>query len=318
MLIDVAFIVMGLVGLYFGGEWLIKASSRLATSLGVPALVVGLTIVAFGTSAPELFVSISAALQGSSDLSVGNVVGSNIANIGLIMGLAGLVLPLMIHVSLIKREIPIMIGISVIMVLMALDGQISRVDGLILAVGYGAFTVLLYRFSTPSKSDAEYEEEVEAVEGNPKQIGRGREAMRLITGLALLVLGAQAMVYGAVNIARNLGVSELLIGITLVAVGTSLPEIATSLLAIRRGHSDIAVGNAIGSNIANILAVLGLTAVVNPLTVDTTLLSFELPVMMGFAVVSLLLVLDRRLARWQAGLLLAAYVAFVVLMVLRA
>jgi cation:H+ antiporter len=126
------------------------------------------------------------------------------------------------------------------------------------------------------------------------------------------------MVYGAVNIARNLGVSELLIGITLVAVGTSLPEIATSLLAIRRGHSDIAVGNAIGSNIANILAVLGLTAVVNPLTVDTTLLSFELPVMMGFAVVSLLLVLDRRLARWQAGLLLTAYGAFVVLMILRA
>jgi len=315
---NIILIVLGLVALYFGGEWLIRASSRLASALGIPTLMVGLTVVAFGTSAPELVVSVSAASQGASDISLGNVVGSNIANVGLILGLAGLILPLRIEVTLIKREIPIMIGISLFTMVLALDGTISQLDGLLLFAGYLVFTFVLYRLSRRSKPDGHYTEEVEAVEGNPPRISLSREALRLVVGLVMLVAGAQGMVAGATSIARSFGVSELLIGLTLVAVGTSLPEIATSVLAVRRGHTDIAVGNAVGSNIANLLVVLGLTAAIRPVPVDPALLRFEIPVMILFAVVSLILMLDRQLARWQAALLLAGYGVFIVFMVLRA
>ncbi|NWF67973.1 MAG: calcium/sodium antiporter [Chloroflexi bacterium] len=312
MLLHIGYIVVGLFGLYFGGEWLIKSAARLATALGVPLLIVGLTVVALGTSAPELVVSVSAALQGFSDIALGNVIGSNIANLSLIIGLAGLVRPLQIRISLIKREIPVMIGISLVMFVMALDGQISQGEGLALALGYIAFSYLLYKLpAAPEPNEALYESEVEAVEGAPPQISRARETLRLLAGLALLVGGAQAMVTGAVAIARDFGISELVIGLTLVAAGTSLPEIATCVLAALRGHSDIAVGNAIGSNIVNILVILGVTALVRPVPVDPALLGFELPLMLFFAVLPIAFILDLKLARWQAGMLLLGYGLFV-------
>ncbi|MFN8372456.1 MAG: calcium/sodium antiporter [Anaerolineae bacterium] len=315
---NIILIILGLVALYFGGEWLIRASSRLASALGIPTLLVGLTVVAFGTSAPELVVSVSAATQGVSDISLGNVVGSNIANIGLILGLAGLILPLTIEVSMISVRDTDNDRHFVVHGAAGLDGTISQFDGLLLFGGYLLFTFVLYRLSRRSKANGHYSEEVAAVEGNPPRISLSKEGLRLVAGLVMLVAGAQGMVAGATSIARSFGVSELLIGLTLVAVGTSLPEIATSVLAVRRGHTDIAVGNAVGSNIANLLAVLGLTAVIRPVPVDPALLRFEIPVMIVFAVVSLILMLDRQLARWQAALLLAGYAVFIVCMVLRA
>jgi cation:H+ antiporter len=313
---------LGVVGLFFGGEWLVKGASRLATSLGIPSFIIGLTIVSLGTSAPELVVSLSAALGGSSDVALGNVVGSNIANVGLILGLSGIIYPLLIHGQMVRREIPIMIAVSVIVFLFALDRQIDQFEGFLLVMGYVAFTVLLYRF-TPQTPDekaevAEIRAEVEAIEGiKPPSplvvIDPKRESLRFVVGLILLIVGAQLTVDGAISIARTVGVSELIIGLTVVAVGTSLPEVVTSVVASIRKHSDLAVGNVVGSNIANLLVILGFTAMIKPIPVADTLISFELPVMMAFAVGIVPFVLDLELERWQAFCFLVAYFGFIVL-----
>jgi cation:H+ antiporter len=310
MLLDIGAVVIGLVGLLVGGEWLIRSASRLATALGVPTVVVGLTVVALGTSMPELVVSVSAALGGVSDVALGNVVGSNIANIGLIIGLAGLIAPLVLHVTLIRREIPIMIGASVVVLLMALDGTIGQADGIVLVLGYAVFTFVLYRFSRPASENAEVAEGVAEVEGQPVSISPVRELGVLVISIIVLIAGAQFIVGGAVNIARTVGISELVIGLTLVSVGTSLPEIATTLIAARRGHSDLAAGNAVGSNIANLLVILAVTSIIRPVPVPDQVLRLDLPIMIAFAVVIVPLAWNRRLERWQACVLLFGYAAF--------
>jgi cation:H+ antiporter len=320
MLANIAFIVIGLVGLLMGGEWLIRSASRLATSLGVPTLVIGLTVVALGTSMPELVVSFSAALGGVSDIALGNVVGSNIANLGLILGLAGLAAPLMIHATLVKREIPVMVVMSILVFIMALDGQIHRLDGAVLLISYVIFTITLYRAnSTKTRTSdvtkevaEEVAEEVAAIEGEPVKVNPVRELVTLIISIGVLIVGAQFIVNGAVNIARTMGISELLIGLTLVSIGTSLPEIATSVIASLRGHSDFAAGNVIGSNIANLLVILGATSVIQPIPVPIQVIQIEMPVMIIFAVAIIPLVLNRRLERWQAALLLSAYLMFLI------
>lgn len=314
MLLDVVSILFGLVGLFIGGEWLIRSSSRLATSLGIPALVVGVTVVALGTSMPELVVSLSAALGGSSDIAIGSVVGSNIANIGLILGLAGVLAPLSIDTSLIRREIPVMVGVSLMVFLMAIDGVIARMEGLLLVGGYIVFAVILYRSGiqdAPTESSPEIPAEVNAIQGRPSRIERAREFAAIIGSLLILIVGAQFTVNGATNVARAVGIDELVIGLTLVAVGTSLPEIATAVVATLRGHSDLAAGNAIGSNIANMLVIVGLTSIVNPINVPSSLLNFELPAMIFFAIALIPFILNRVLSRWQAALLMAAYAAFI-------
>jgi cation:H+ antiporter len=314
MLLDVVSILFGLVGLFVGGEWLIRSASRLATGLGIPALVVGVTVVAIGTSMPELVVSLSAALSGISDLAIGSVVGSNIANIGLILGLAGLMMPLNINTSLIRREIPFMIVVSVTIFLMAADGSISRLEGLLLIISYAIFAVVLYRTGLREarrEPSTEIPEEVAAIKGSPRRIDRLRELASVAGSLIVLIVGAQFTVNGAVSVARVAGINEVVIGLTLVAVGTSLPEIATAVIATLRGHSDLAAGNAIGSNIANILVILGITALIHPIAVPASLLNFEFPAMVFFALAIIPLVLNRVLARWQAALLLAAYIAFI-------
>lgn len=310
-------IAAGLAGLFFGGEWLVKGSSRLARSFGISALIIGLTIVAIGTSMPELIVSTDAALRGSSDISVGNVIGSNIANIGLILGIAGLISPMVVKTSLVRREIPIMVGVTLLLLLLVGDGTISQGDGLLLLVGMVAFiSLLIYaeqRASTAEQAleagvEAELEREIDG-EVTPKQ--RPREALRVVLGIALLVVGARLTVDGAVALARGIGVSELVIGITLVAVGTSLPELATSVVAAFRREADISIGNVVGSNIANILLILGVTSVISPVSVAPQIIRLDIWVALGFALVLFPFALNQKLTRWEAGVLLAVYVGYI-------
>lgn len=322
MLQDLIFIIFGLAGLFFGGDWLVKGASRLARSFGVSALIVGLTVVAFGTSMPELLVSVDAALRGNSSISIGNVVGSNIANIGLILGLTGLVFPVMVRATLVRREIPIMIFATVGTLILLNNGVLGRADGVLLLVGFAAFNLLMYRLTMVDRRAGELsveEAEIDAGEEpviKPEQ--RWWELGRLVLGLAVLMIGARLTVDGAVSIAREVGISELVIGITLVAVGTSLPELATSLVAAFRKQNDIAIGNIVGSNIFNLLLILGVTAVLQPISIERRVIDFDSLVMLVFAVALLPLAITRgQLSRIESGLLLAGYGAFVILTFIR-
>lgn len=304
---------IGLVGLFFGGDWLVKGAARLATALGVSALVVGLTVVAVGTSLPELLVSISAALQGTNGIVLGNVLGSNIANIGLILSIAALIAPIAVHWKLLIREIPIMIGASVLALLLSLDGVLTALDGVILMAGFGVFLFVLLRTGSTEEGEISAElTEFEEGQGLTTKAKIPVELGRVAVGLVLLIVGAQFLVDGATGIARAAGISELVIGLTLVAVGTSLPELVTSVIAAARKESDIAIGNVVGSNIANLFIILGLTAVIRPVPVSETILRTEYLIMIGFAVLLLPLVLRRNLGRSGAVLLLVGYIVFLI------
>lgn len=282
MLLNSALILVGFVVLVLGADWLVKGASRLALSLGMTPLVVGLTVVAFGTSAPELAVSVASAWSGQPDLAVGNVVGSNIANILLILGVSALAAPLVVHQQLVRLDVPIMLGASLLFYVLALDGQLSLFDSVLLAGGIIAYVVFLIvesRRENDPQVLAQYEASV--TQGGRVSV----DVLWMLAGLAGLVGGSQLLVEGAVGMARHFGVSELMIGLTVLAIGTSLPELATSLIAALRGERDIAVGNVIGSNIFNILSVLGFTGVVSlgQLSVSPTALAFDIPVMLGVA-----------------------------------
>jgi cation:H+ antiporter len=318
--------VLGLVALILGAELLVRGASRLALSLGITPLVVGLTVVAFGTSAPELAVSVQSAWAGQVDIALGNVVGSNLFNVLVILGLSALITPLVVHQQVIRQEVPVMIGVSLLLWAMVLDGGIGRWEGLLLAALGVGYTVLLIRQSrretaaTLAQVEVEYED---AFDGRPSAWDAhwGVQVLLILAGLALLVLGARWLVEAAVAFARHLGVSELVIGLTIVAAGTSLPEVATSVMAALRGERDIAVGNVVGSNIFNILAVLGISASVAPsaLAVAPSLLAFDLPVMVAVAVACLPVFFTGNLiARWEGGLFLILYVAYTLYLILQA
>lgn len=314
--------IPGLIALILGAELLVRGASKLAFSFGISPLVVGLTVVAFGTSAPEMAVSVQAAWSGQADIALGNVVGSNIFNVLFILGVSALIVPLVVHQQIIRQEVPVMIGASLLLWSLAADGGISRWDGLLLAaliVGYTVFIIRQSRRETAS-AKAEYEE---AFGGPPKgwDAHWSVQVLLILAGLALLVLGAQWLVGAAVTFAKYLGVSELIIGLTIVAAGTSLPEVATSILAAVRGERDIAVGNVVGSNIFNILAVLGISASVAPdgLAVAPSILAFDLPVMVTVAVACLPIFFTAHLiARWEGALFLAYYVAYTAYLILDA
>lgn len=309
MLSTILGLLVGLAGLYFGGEWLVTGAARLARSLGISALIVGLTVVSIGTSMPELLVSVGAALRGSADISIGNIVGSNIANIGLILGLSGLIYPISVHVSLLRREIPIMVGVAVLAYLLLLDGMVSRVDGLLLLAGmiaFISFMVVAGRREQRVQHDIpEEEHETDEV------INRGRELLRLIAGIAVLMVGAQLTVDNAISIALAVGISELVIGVTLVAVGTSLPELVTSTMAALRRESDIAIGNVVGSNIFNLIGILGATAAIQPIQVMPQIIRFDGLVMIGFSLLVIPFAANRRLGRREALIFVVAYVVYV-------
>lgn len=282
MLMNVALIVGGFVVLVFGADALVKGAARLALSLGMTPLVVGLTVVAFGTSAPELAVSVAAAWDGQADLAVGNVVGSNIANVLLILGVSALAAPLVVNQQLVRLDVPIMLGVSVLFYVLCLDGNLGLWDSVLLTAGIVTYVVFLVRESRRTKGTAEpggYEDMVTGGGSVPGDI------VWMVAGLAGLVIGAQLLVEGAVGLARAFGVSELMIGLTVLAVGTSLPELATSVVAAVRGERDIAVGNVVGSNIFNLLSVLGITglATVGSLPVAAQALALDIPVMVGVA-----------------------------------
>jgi cation:H+ antiporter len=318
---SVGLVVLGLVALFFGGDSLVKGAARLASAFGVPALTVGLTVVAFGTSVPELLVSIDAASKGASGVALGNVIGSNIANVALILGVSAIILPLTIEWSLLRREIPYMIGASIVTLLLALDGSLSQTDGAILFAGFIVFTVASLIIANRTRARAEMAREMEQFEEKEgiipiTSIKRRVEAVRLLAGLALLALGAQWTVDGAVGIARGFAVPEFIIGLTIVAIGTSLPELTASIMGSLRKENDIVVGNVIGSNIANLLAILGLTAMLQPIPVPGEIASFDLPIMVGFALAMLPFAFRNVIGRGLGVLFLLAYAIFITVTVL--
>lgn len=321
MLLQIGAFMAGLIGLYYGAEWLVRGSARLARSMGISALVVGLTVVAFGTSAPELIVSVVAAVGGTPSVAVGNVVGSNIANVGLILGLAAVVSSMKVEMRLITREMPIMLLATLLLLVLAFDGQLSRVDGVIFLIGFSGYLLLMLvaARAEPAIILAEFAEFERAENREAVGGARLRNSLLVLIGLAALAGGAHLLVGAAVFFARAFGISELLIGLTVVAVGTSLPELATSLVAAFRGEADIAVGNIVGSNIFNILLILGVTPVVRPLPVDLSLYRLEIPVMVGLSVaLPLFARTGLRVVRWEGALLLSVYVAFTVVLLMRA
>lgn len=312
----------GLGLLIWGAELLVRGSSRLAASLGVSPLLIGLTVVGFGTSAPELAVSLGASLKGTADIALGNVVGSNIFNVLFILGASALVAPLVVAQKLVRIDVPIMIGVFLAVFAMALDGVVSRLEGGLLFAGivlYLVFCALVSRKEQESVRE-EYERMFGA-DGRSLAAHRLQLSVMVLAGLGLLVLGARWLVAGAVSIAAALGVGELVVGLTIVAAGTSLPEVATSILASYRGERDIAVGNVVGSNLFNILSVLGLTALFSPdgVAVSTAALRFDLPVMIAVGVACLpVFFTGWRISRWEGALFLAYYGAYTLYLFLAA
>lgn len=309
--------VLGGAGLLTGAELLVRGASRLAVAAGLSPLVVGLTVVAFGTSAPEMAVTVGSAYVGEAHVALGNVVGSNILNVLLILGVSALVAPLVVAQQLIRLDVPLMIGASVAALLLALDGGFGRVDGLLLFAGVIAYTVFLIRQSRRETAEiaAEYDEAFgTAPESSPMPVNIALMA----GGLALLVIGSQWFVDAAVRTATAFGISELVIGLTIVAAGTSLPEVATSLLATIRGERDIAVGNVVGSNLFNLMAVLGLGGLVAPdgVPVPDGALTFDLPIMIAVAIACLpIFFTGYTIVRWEGAVFLGYYVAYVAYLV---
>jgi len=295
----------GLALLVLGGELLVSGAARLAATFGVSPLVIGLTVVAFGTSAPELAVSLLASWRGQPGLALGNVVGSNIFNVLLILGVSALLTPLVVAVQLVRIEVPLMIAASLAVPLLALDGSIGRLDGLALFGAGVAYTVLAVR---ASRAEASAREDAEPPAG-----GAAPSLALVVVGLALLVLGARWLVAAAEVAARAFGVSDLVIGLTVVAAGTSLPEAAASIAAALKGERDIAVGNIVGSNLFNILIVLGGTALVAPggVPVPVDAMRLDVPVMVAVAVACLpIFASGRRIDRWEGALFLAGYAGY--------
>jgi len=305
------YLIAGLVLLVAGAEVLVRGAAKLAAQFGISPLIIGLTVVAFGTSAPETAVSVQAALNGSGDIAIGNVVGSNIANVLLILGMTALVAPLIVSRQLIRLDVPIMIGASLATYGLALDGALSRLDGILLftaVVAYTLFLIISSRRENAATTNDEF----------TKEFGLNEPAL-VIGGLVLLVVGSNFLVEGAVALARALGLSELVIGLTVIAIGTSLPELATSILAAIRGERDIAVGNIVGSNIFNLLCVLGLSSLVSPqaIAVSPTALAFDFPVMIAVAVACLpIFFAGYCINRWEGVLFLGYYVAYTLYLIL--
>jgi cation:H+ antiporter len=316
-LLTLVLLVAGLVLLVAGAEVLVRGASGLAAAVGITPLVIGLTVVAFGTSAPELAVSLQASLGDRADIALGNVIGSNIANVLLILGIAGMIAPLAVSRQLIRVDVPLMIASSFLLLFMAHNGVISTLEGGILfgsLVGYLVLQVHLGRKGAADAAGGNGDPEIE-VRPWPVQVGR------VGAGLVLLVLGSHWLVEGAVEIATAFGVSQLVIGLTVVAIGTSLPEIATTVMATLRGERDMAVGNVVGSNLFNILSILGISALVAPggIPVARAAIAFDLPVMVAVAVATLpIAVTGQRIGRWESLLFLTYYVAYVLYVVLAA
>ena len=302
-------LLAGLALLYFGAQELIRGGAALALRLGLSALAVGLTVIAYGTSSPEMVVSVQASLSGNGAISLGNVIGSNICNILLILGCAAAIAPVSTHVQVIRREIPVMIGASFLLVALLWDGTLGRIDGALLVAAVVAYTYLTLRDARRAHAasvEAEFKEELPETQG----LGAWAAGGLVLFGLGVLILGSNLFVDGAVRLAEGWGVSQGVIGLTVVAIGTSLPELATSVMASAKGESDVAVGNVVGSNIFNLLGILGMASVVHPMTASGIRQS-DLLFMLAVAVVLLPLVRIRgKVGRLEGIVMLAAYAGY--------
>ncbi|WP_439536529.1 calcium/sodium antiporter [Methyloversatilis sp.] len=314
----------GLMLLVIGANVLVRGASKLALSFGISPLVVGLTIVAFGTSAPEVAVSVGAVLDGKTDIAIGNVVGSNIFNVLFILGISALIAPLVVNIQLIRQEVPIMIGASLLLLALGLDGRLSFFDGgilFVLLVSYTVFLVVQSRRETQAAQD-EYAHEIKPAEAGAWDDRLPAQLLLIGAGLAALVFGSEYLVQASVNFAKAMGVSDLVIGLTIVAAGTSMPEVATSITAAVKGERDIAVGNVVGSNTFNILGCLGLSGLVSGdlgLAMASSLLAFDIWVMLTVALACLpVFITGREIARWEGGVFLGYYVAYAAYLVLAA
>ncbi|HFE43881.1 MAG TPA: calcium/sodium antiporter [Nannocystis exedens] len=307
--------VIGLLFLLGGADVLIRGASAIARRLGISPLMVGLTIVSLGTSAPEVAVSVTSAYHGEADMALGNVLGSNIFNILAILGSSALVAPLIVQRQLIRFDVPVMIMAALATFLLALDGTLNALDGTLLLSGLMLYTLLLVRIARRSA-----DKPPPAENASPRWSQRlWVQLAMIVIGLALLVIGSGWLVDGAIIFARLLGVSELVIGLTIIAVGTSLPELATSIIAVAKGERDIAVGNAIGSNILNLLLVLGLTSVVSPtgIPVPQEAIGFDIPVMLAVCFACLpSFITGSKISRWEGGFFVGYYIAYTLFLVL--
>lgn len=301
----------GLAMLYFGAEWLVKGSIAISNKLGISQLLIGLTVVAFGTSAPELAVSVSSAMQGLGDISLGNVVGSNIVNIGIILGISAIISPIAVSRTTVKREVPIMIGVSLLLLGIIIDGEINNIDGLLLVVGIAVFIWYIYH-------RAKKEKDIEKIQQPIIQKNIFLKSIALIAvGLSLLTIGSFLTVDNAVLIGASFGISELFMGLTVVAIGTSLPELITSVIAAKKGHAELSVGNIIGSNIFNIMGILGVSSLISGITVSEQVL-IDIGVMIAF---SLALIPIMRsgfvISRKEGTILIIGYIAYVIFLINR-
>ncbi len=325
MVLYLVFCLVGFVMLYYGAEWLVKGSSSLARSLGVTPVVIGLTVVAFGTSAPELVVSLISSIKGKSMIAVGNVVGSNICNIALVLGMAALFQPITSHASVVRRDIPLMLGISLYLLVLSLDSRLSRIEGATLFAGIIAYTIFNYMMSQRERraegggvpAEAELLEEIGFVPSRSKQV------FLIAVGIAGVVLGAQLVVESAVRIMTVLGVSEKFIGLTIVAFGTSLPELATSVVAAVRKEMDISIGNLVGSNVFNILSVLGAAALIRPVPIPGGFFQSGLVIDYGVMMLTsflpwLMMRKTLTVSRWGGLVLLCFYAGYLAYLIVEA
>lgn len=313
----VALLTVGVGVLYYGAEWLVRGAVRLAASLDVSPIVVGLTVVSLGTSAPELVVCAVAALGGNPDLAIGNVLGSNLANIGLILGLTSIVRPLAVHSRVLWREMPLMILVTAALYPLVWDLVLGRGDGVILLFALVAYLVFVFQAVEDEAPEilGEYEDFVKASAASAASV-HPPDVLWILLGSAGLVVGGYCIVEGAVEVAIALGLSQVVIGLTVVAIGTSLPELATAIVAAARDEADIAVGNVIGSNIFNVAAILGTTAILEPMPIQATVLSEELPAVLAISILLVPLLRTRwRIRRWEGAVLLLTYVGLTVWLV---
>lgn len=320
MLLQLLLIAVGTAGLFFGADWLVQGAARLARSLGMSATVVGLTVVAFGTSMPEFVVGVLGGSQSASDLVLGNVVGSNIVNIALILGVTAMIFPIPVQLRVVQRELPIMIAAMIGATVLALDGTVGRIDSVILLSGFVLYMVHVFRAKSEDdpRAESEFREFAEGEDLEPEPASKLRDSLLVVAGLAVLIGGAHVMVESAVALARGLGVSEVIIGLTIVAMGTSLPELATGVVAALRKQPDIAVGNVVGSNVFNALAVLGVATAIEPARVEASILAIDLPLMILLSL--LLLPIARRglsIRRWEGAILVGGYALFTLLLWVR-
>lgn len=310
ILLSVMAIIIGLGFLVWGAERFVHGASAIANNLGVSPLIIGLTIVGIGTSAPEILISVIAAYQGNPALAVGNALGSNIANIALVLGITALVMPLTVKSETLRREYPIMFIIMLVALLLVVDQNLGLVDGLILISGLFVMTYWMIQQGKKQKRDPlekEFEQEI------PK-ISTKQALLWFIVGLVLLVLSSRGLVWGSVNIAKAAGISDLVIGLTIVAIGTSLPELAASVMSALKKEHDIAIGNIIGSNMFNMLVVFGIPGLMSPHDIDPAILTRDFPFMIGLSIALFIMAYgfkgEGRINRYEGGLLLGGYAAY--------